>query len=171
MKTVFNYILSAILSGMMCFLSYGQAQAQNQVTYGYDASGNRIKRVIVLPSKSPSPPAETEMETEAKTETETEAEPKTEEQVEPKIFSEMLKDFSVRIYPNPTKGDLTVEIQSLPDENTATLRLYSMSGNLILQRTGVRNIETLNISNQAAGIYILKITSGDSSTEWKIIKQ
>ena len=83
----------------------------------------------------------------------------------------MLKDFSVKIYPNPTKGDLTVEIHNLPEGKAANLRLYDMSGSLILQKTEVRDTERLNISNRPDGIYILKITSGDSTTEWKIIKQ
>jgi hypothetical protein len=46
-----------------------------------------------------------------------------------------------------------------------------MSGNLILQRTNVLDTEHLNIGNQPDGIYILRISAGDSSTEWKIIKQ
>ena len=145
MKYKFS-IINFQLSIIFCFV---QAQAQDRVTYGYDAAGNRISRVIDFASQPRS----------------------AEEPVEQKVYSEMLKDFSVKIYPNPTNGYLRVEILQLPEDQTATLRIYSASGNLILQKTGVRESENLDISAQPPGIYLLKIASEDSSTEWKIIKK
>ena len=139
--------LSTLLSGMICLICCGQAQAQT--TYGYDLSGNRISRSITLPSKSQH----------------------SEEPAEQKVLSEMLKDFTVRIYPNPTKGDLTVEIHRLPKGKNVTVNLYGISGKLILHKKNVRESVHLNIGNHPAGIYLLKIAAGDSSTEWKIIKQ
>jgi len=125
--------------------------SQNAVSYGYDASGNRISRVITLPpSKAP------------------QAEPASEE----KVYSEVLKDFTVNIYPNPTKGELTVEIGQLPEGETASIWLYSLQGKIIMQKKGLRDgFEHLNIGNQPAGIYLMKIATKDSSTEWKIIKE
>ena len=151
MKKIFHFTYLILLSLIMCFLCHNTAGAQ--VTFGYDAAGNRVSRVIKLPAKSPN------------------VEKQYAEQSVQKVHNEMLKDFSVQIYPNPTKGDLTVEIQNIKDGKTANLRLYDMSGSFILQKTDVRNIECLNISNLPDGIYVLKITSGDSSTEWKIVKQ
>ena len=159
--SIVNYQLSTILLGIVCFLCCDQVQSQNQVTFGYDLSGNRISRVIKLTSLLRST-EETNEELN---------EESTEEPVVQEIHSEMLKDFSVLIYPNPTKGELTVKIQGLSEEKTANLRLYSAVGSLILQKTGVYDTEHLNISNQPSGIYVLKIISGDSSTDWKIIKE
>ena len=153
-----NSKLSIILLGI---LYCTQAWGQNKVTYGYDLSGNRISRVIQLsPQRSAEAPDAEESEAAS-----------TEEPVEQEIHSEMLKGFSVLIYPNPTKGELTVKLQGLPEEKTAILMLYSASGSLVLQRTRVRDMEHLDISNQPAGIYVLKIMSEDSSTDWKIIKR
>jgi len=141
-----------ILCGIICC-----NQAQAQVTYAYDASGNRTNRVITFTSKSPAQPQSSEEE----------------EPTAQKVYSEDLKDFSIRIYPNPTKGDITVEIHQLPEGKTVTLTLYSMAGSLIMQKAGVRDIEHFNISKQPNGVYLLKITAKDStsSTEWKIIKK
>ena len=165
--SIVNYQLSIILLGVVCFLCCGQAQAQT--TFGYDLSGNRISRVIKLTSPLRSAEESEENQTEEET---TEVTGDTiEEPVEQEIHSEMLNDFSVLIYPNPTKGELTVKIQGLQKEKTANLRLYSASGSLIQQKTGVSDMEHLDISNQPAGIYILKVISDDSSTDWKIIKQ
>jgi len=146
MKIRFQFLFIIISIGVLCCR---QAQAQ-AVSYGYDTSGNRISRLIILPPKAP----------------------KSEPTGEEKVFSEVLKDFSVKIYPNPTNGELTVEIEQLPEGETASLWLFSGQGKLILQRTGLcGGSEYLNIGNQPAGIYLMKIATKDSSTEWKIIKK
>jgi len=147
MKTRFQFFIIIVMGVLCC----RQAQAQG-VSYGYDASGNRISRVITIP-----PPLKSS---------------KSEPTAEEKVYSEVLKDFSVNIYPNPTKGELTVEIGQLPEGKTASLRLYNLQGKLILQRTGLHDgSEHLNIGAQPAGIYLMKIATKDASTEWKIIKK
>jgi hypothetical protein len=151
MKKVCYFIYLIFLSGILCLLCHNTAEAQ--VSFGYDAAGNRVNRVIDMQFRSQK------------------AEEKVEEKVEQKTHSEILKDFSIKIYPNPTKGDLTVEIMNLPEGKTANLRLYDMSGNLVLQKTNITDTEYLNISNRPNGIYLMRIAAGDSSTEWKIIKQ
>jgi len=159
MKTIYHLLLSILLLGITGFTVCDKMQAQNPVTYGYDASGNRMSRVIVFTSKAQAPLPKAEATAE-------------EEPAEEKVYTEMLKNFSVRIYPNPTKGDLTVEIQQLPDGQTANLKLYNMSGKLIHHKNNFHGgIEKFNISKHPAGIYVLKIVAGDSSTEWKIVKK
>ena len=147
MKKVYYFIYLILLSGILCLLCHNTAEAQ--VSFGYDAAGNRVNRVINVQVRSQN----------------------TEENIEQKIYSEVLKDLSIKIYPNPTKGDLTVEIMNLPEGKTANLRLYDMSGTLVLQRTDVNGTEYVSIGNRPNGIYIMRISAGDSSTEWKIIKQ
>jgi len=145
MKKRFQFLLIISISVLCCLKVQAQA-----VTYGYDASGNRISRVITITMKSSN------------------GEPVEEE----KVYNEVLKDFTVNIYPNPTRGELTVDIAQLPEGKTASLRLYSLQGKLILQRTGLHGgSEHLNIGNQPPGIYVMKIATKDSFTEWKIIKK
>ena len=135
----------------MSLLCHNTAEAQ--VSFGYDSSGNRISRVINMSVRSQ------------------QIEEKSEKKIEQKIHSEELKDFSIKIYPNPTKGDITFEIQNLPEGKTANMKLYDISGALVLQKTNIKDKEYLNISNWPEGVYIAKISAGDSTTEWKIIKQ
>ena len=169
--SILNSQLSVALL-LTVFLLYC-TQAEGQTSYGYDLSGNRISRVITLPSQTSSAVSSADPLTEPPADPVVEPveEQSMEQSPEQQVYSEMLKDFSVLIYPNPTKGELTVKIQGLAEEQTAVLRIYSASGSLILQKTGVRDMEYLDISHQPAGIYLLKITSEDTSTEWKIIKQ
>jgi len=125
-------------------------QAQNKVTYRYDAAGNRISRTIVI-----SPRSEAVKEAEEK----------------PEVYSEMLSDITLKIYPNPTTGLLKVELSNLPENQMATIWLYAMSGQLIRRVNNVSHTTNLDISGQPAGVYVMKITAGEFQTEWKIIKK
>ena len=124
--------------------------AQDKVTYRYDAAGNRISRTIVLAPRSAPVPAENEQTV---------------------VYTEMLTDIKLKIYPNPTDGIVKVEIQNLPEGRTAEIWLYAMTGKLINTYKNVSNTVSINISNQPAGIYVMKITAGEYRTEWKIIKK
>ena len=125
-------------------------QAQDKVTYRYDAAGNRISRTIVLAPRSAPAPAEDEQAA---------------------VYTEMLADIKLKIYPNPTDGLVKVEIQNLPEGRTADIWLYAMTGKLINTYKNVSSTVSINISNQPAGVYVMKITAGDYRTEWKIIKK
>ena len=64
-----------------------------------------------------------------------------------------------KVYPNPTSGLITVEMPFEGDE--CEMEMYSMTGQIILNRRvyssgGVIN-ETIDLSNQAKGLYILRI--------------
>lgn len=140
-----NRILPLLLFAFSTGLLYGQ-----NVSYAYDAAGNRIRREITLPASNTRSASEQE---------------------ETLVYSEMLSDIEVRIYPNPTEGLLTVEIRNLPDKQTADILLYNLSGKLITMRNKIENFVEVDLSSQPAGIYLLKIVSGEYGTEWKIIKK
>ena len=134
--------------------------SQNKVTYGYDAAGNRTSRTIVMaaaPPKSALAPVEEE---------------------EPVVYSEILSDIELKIYPNPTDGLLKVEILNLPENQTANIWLYNISGRLITSLRGITGFATIDISDQPQGTYLMKIVAGETTsggsqyqTEWKIIKK
>lgn len=69
------------------------------------------------------------------------------------------------VFPNPTSHRLQIESNSIVDEYE--LRLYNISGAL-LQTTQSR---TINLENYKTGIYLLKVTSGNSTKEFKIFKK
>ena len=58
----------------------------------------------------------------------------------------------VIIYPNPTKGQLKIEIQGDEQITNALIYLYDLSG-------------------YSPGTYILKIIMGGKTSEWKIVKE
>jgi len=136
----------------ICALLY----SQGTVNYGYDAAGNRVSRTITIPSSptKPAPAPETQ-----------------EEEPPPVIYTEMLSDIVLKIYPNPTDGVLNVEIHNLPEGQTADILLYSLSGELIKSYRGIGEYAIVDISAQPQGTYLMKIRAADYKTEWKIIKK
>jgi hypothetical protein len=151
MKTV---KLILFFAGLLFFFCASKAQ---NVTYGYDAAGNRISRTIVMQTSSLRAAASEEEEEE--------------EAEEPTAYSEILSEVQIKIYPNPTKGLLHIEIQNLPPDVTAQIALYQLSGKLVTLNRGVTYSTEIDITGQPAGTYILKIVAGEEQTEWKIIKQ
>ena len=126
------------------------SQAQDTIAYRYDAAGNRLSRTIVMSSKTtPASPMEEK----------------------PVVYTELFAEIQLKIYPNPTDGLLKVEISNLPEGETAQIRLYAMSGQLITSFNKVSKAVDVNISGQPAGVYVMRIEAGNFRTEWKIIKR
>ena len=126
-------------------------KAQTTFSFGYDASGNRLTRTISLKSALI-----------------------TQDSVEIKKaqipLDDLIGQHKIRIYPNPTKGILGVEIQNI-GENTANLQIYSLGG-LLLQKVRLASeYGNVDLSRQPAGIYFLKIIVGNKNAVWKIIKE
>lgn len=87
-------------------------------------------------------------------------------------YSKIIKiDFSkqlrISITPNPAKNYITVSTSDVIKE----LRLISLDGKLVSRWTNVLGTSTLDISNIAAGVYIVKMITGDAEQSRKIIKQ
>lgn len=142
------YLLVLIIFLVITVLKPGQAQTI--FSFGYDASGNRLTRTITLKSASIS-----------------------KDSVELKKALTPLDDQiglnKVRIYPNPTKGLLGVEIPNLGDI-PSNLQIYSLGGTLLQQVRIVTEYAEIDLSNQPTGIYVLRISIGDKTSVWKIIK-
>jgi hypothetical protein len=70
----------------------------------------------------------------------------------------------VVIYPNPTNGMFTVEA------NEGQIRILNLEGKVVVE-TLMNNKNTIDISNQPAGAYILFLTTKDWIYQYKIIKK
>jgi PKD repeat protein len=80
---------------------------------------------------------------------------------------------SVKIYPNPTNGNLTIEAE-LSHRTNANIYIFDLMGRLIDIRkySNVdRLYEYLDIQGVSSGIYIVKIFAGTDHKTYKIIKQ
>lgn len=145
------YFLSVV-----CFIlfvisvpSFGMS-GDTTFVFSYDASGNRTERVIDL-TKSAEITASSSTANEEK------------------LFEAELVNLEIRIYPNPTKGVLKVEIPGIGDIKP-TLVVYNLQGKQLVHKTVSNQISTINLSGHPAGMYIMKIVNGQESLDWKIIK-
>lgn len=137
------------------FLLLGSVLTVNaqKVAFEYDAAGNRIQSKTIVMQRST-----------------LQEEDKEQEEV---IYShsDILGGCIIRIYPNPTKGLLKVDIENLPSTPTARISLYSLSGKKIIGKDEVSSSTDLDITSHPEGIYILRISVGESHSEWKVIKE
>ncbi len=129
----------------------------SQTTYQYDENGNRTARIIDLGKN---------LETTANFNDSLQGEPEL-----PKPLLETLGKATVNIYPNPTKGLLILESQGFAMDALPEYEVYTLSGSLLLRVEAIENRQQIDLCNEPAGIYLLRIKSGTLQREWKIIKQ
>jgi len=128
------------------------SSAHNDYTFVYDAAGNRVERVIIMQRSAKIVGDEPEEE------------PKNEP------FRDYALDNELILYPNPTKGEFSVEIKNLQAKQKAAIAIYDLQGKLLVQKQ-VLSYTSFNIVDYPAGTYILHITLDNKEIDWKLIKQ
>jgi len=77
----------------------------------------------------------------------------------------------VLIYPNPTKGQLKVEILGDEPEQAIIYTLTDLAGKILLNFESKSTSTLINMSSLAEGIYILNVSLNGKQDQWKIIKK
>lgn len=80
-----------------------------------------------------------------------------------------LSSFDVRVYPNPAKSELNLDIPE--NMNIRAVKIYSIDGALSKDAQSLDNFETIDISLLNSGIYILSIETDNEVINKKFIKQ
>jgi hypothetical protein len=143
-----------------CMMLFATLEAQ-KITYDYDDSGNRIKRYIKVTKGLAIDTSYSESKGDSISDN----------LQEPYNWDNEKKDaFEVLIYPNPTLGMLEIELPELKTNQKSHLYLYSRTGNLVKQIDRLQKRQSMDISNQPVGIYIMRITVDDKEVTRKIIK-
>ncbi len=92
---------------------------------------------------------------------------------DPELPEESSEDLEFLVYPNPTYGNLNIRISGLL--SVSSIYLYDISGKTLYHEVISENGEqqsftkTMNISNFAAGIYLLKLVDNRTVVTKKII--
>jgi hypothetical protein len=133
------------------------------IMYYYDAAGNRTEKVIDM-GKGKSPIT---AEKSKKTSIETEIEEPVEERA---ISDETFPDQKIRIYPNPTKGLIRLEIPDNDETETIQIIVQDLNGRMLINRLNEALVTEIDLSLQPDGIYLLKLKKGMKISQWKIIK-
>jgi len=97
--------------------------------------------------------------------------PKQEEEKTPsEVTSVELAAQKITVYPNPTKGEICVEIDPLNPEEESFVQIFNSSGHLLKTKKIGSKQTYLEISGHP-GVYLLNIHLGTNISKWKIIKQ
>lgn len=80
---------------------------------------------------------------------------------------------SLSIYPNPSKGFLIVAANNLKDGAANHYSIYDVTGRLMLEKqlqNATSFSETIDISEFKSGLYFVEVSSGNSVSRRKIVK-
>ncbi|MBR1517652.1 MAG: T9SS type A sorting domain-containing protein [Bacteroidales bacterium] len=150
------------LLAFMAFVipSWGQVLQRLPVEFAYDAAGNRILRhVVVLENRSGN---------DAKGMKQGASE---EARYEEAAYDGWVEDMRVNVYPNPTKGRVTVELLNADAGMGYTARVYDSHGRRLYERTGMGGRIEIDLERYPVGYYIVELQAGDNRATWKIVKQ
>ncbi len=75
---------------------------------------------------------------------------------------------AVSVYPNPNNGTFTVSLGDMSSDNT-TIVLYDVTGRMIMSKKMYANTEVVELRNGAKGVYLLRIVTGDSVINKRIV--
>lgn len=130
------------------FITVSQLSAQ-QYTYVYDAAGNRT--AVTLLKSSPA-----NMDTALVQ--------------KPVTLTEQGQEF--KLYPNPTKGQVTIECSGLPENTKVTCTIHDMNGKFI-SNADYHTQQTIkcDLNTLPNGLYILQIKLSGNQHVLKVLKE
>ena len=82
-------------------------------------------------------------------------------------INETESSFHTTIYPNPTKGVFNIRT----DAKQLEVSISNLMGEIVATTTIGKGLQQINLSNQAKGIYFVKLKSGKEIKQIKIIVQ
>lgn len=129
------------------------AYSQTNFSFDYDANGNRITREIIV-LKSQITKSENIQDT-----------------ILQDLSSQVIKKDDIKIYPNPTRGNLKIELNINSDIEKIQINIINVKGQLVYKTNELENSYTINLSSEPKGAYILIMQVNDKRYEWKIIKE
>ena len=74
---------------------------------------------------------------------------------------------SLKVYPNPAKGIVNIDLGNVTGDTT--YELFDVQGRKVISKVSSSNFETLNIENLSEGIYMLSIQNGGAKTTKKLV--
>ncbi|NCA86834.1 MAG: T9SS type A sorting domain-containing protein [Clostridia bacterium] len=154
-------MMKRIIILILCFISSLSllSQSLSHVEFAYDAAGNRYQREVI------------NLKSTAADTTQQLKESYGQQAADSVEYKSSIGSRQVTIFPNPTRGLLTIAMEIPDDDSPVKLELFSLEGESILQQTIRQPKITLDLSGQPAGSYILSISLAGSHRSWKVIKE
>ena len=145
MKRTNHFIRRMICTSLLC--AFANSINADRVIYNYDASGNRTrarKEILLRGEDSP------------------------EDDSQPRHESLSLR--RVTIYPNPTEGELIIEITGGDSFEGASITIYAASGGVVYYNEEINTVNEIDLTPCLRGMYLIMIRIDGETSSWKIIK-
>ena len=78
-------------------------------------------------------------------------------------------NLALNLFPNPTEGQLNVWIEGMNDK--AKIRVYDITGKLVMQQPAVNTLTQLNVARLSAGVYMINVNDGVRTKSAKFVKK
>jgi len=140
-------------------------QTVDYIEFTYDYAGNRTERNVIY-LRAPEDSVMQKIENPVKDAINTHQTGN-----EEVIYKELLGEQEISIFPNPTRGEITVEITNLQQTAQAILEVFSLAGESVFSENMLQNKTVVDLSKLPPGVYILKILLDSKLSTWKIIKE
>ena len=124
--------------------------AVDKVVYDYDMAGNRISRkVITIPSQGI----------------------KRQEPTDSVVIKETIGERTIKVFPNPTRGALGIDIQGGDSKQELRLIIYSGAGAVLYNQPATEGLNPVDMTQYPQGWYVLSVIAGTEKREYKIVKE
>ncbi|MBR5706918.1 MAG: T9SS type A sorting domain-containing protein [Bacteroidaceae bacterium] len=145
MKRSLFYKLCLLFTLLVCICS--NTVHADRILFTYDASGNRVyseKEILIRGDES--------------------------QDDDKKPRHQDLSLCHITIHPNPTEGQLSVEIIGAESFDGASITIYSASGSIVYYDNSLDNENEIDLTPCPRGIYLLIIRIGGETSSWKIVR-
>ena len=80
-------------------------------------------------------------------------------------------NFGVELFPNPSSGLFNLNLTVLKPDSKITVEITDVTGRTLQIPTVNEGMNVIDLSNQASGTYIIKVTDGDFLQSFRMIKK
>ncbi|GHT17582.1 hypothetical protein FACS189429_1960 [Bacteroidia bacterium] len=150
---------------VFCFFQTAKSQT---VHFKYDAAGNCIEKYKTV--TMPAPRAQSYTGNTQETDSVADEENASADNIIA-VVEDIVGETVIRIYPNPTRGILQIEMQNKAPELPVTYTLTAVNGKYLTGGQSTDNPLLLDLSGFQSGVYLLRLTIDGKSETYKIIKQ
>lgn len=142
--------LIVILGFLLGFFLVPLCSFGQDIAFGYDESGNRVERkVIALQAPAAIVPGDETAN----------------DRTTPVLYREL------KVYPNPTLGQVRVELPFTENDAPFTYRVLTATGQVILSGQSASGAADFDLSAQPVGIYFVTLRNASTSYNLQIVKQ
>jgi hypothetical protein len=152
MKSTQVWLLIAFICTSLPSMKAQTTTTKDVFVFTYDEHGNRIKR-------------------EVKTITITKPQQVKKNMQDMEPTEDQMGERTIKIFPNPTHGDLNIDVTNLNPKEELRMELYNINGTQLYNARVQEGSNPLDMNTYPSTVYILRLVSGSEKMEYKIIKE